>query len=290
MSTRARIVILLVLTMCLGGSTSIVSIRALLGVGGSFREVSEHDMALTRILSDVAAGQLEQAIQLERALRFGGVAPAHPEALSEYRASVEAFDLHATGMWHALQGGLALGERAPLGEGRVIVALLSDLDRRHNEYAKAAREVFSAFDDGRFSDARALEVAVGAQGAGFDRALRGVLIELSEATEVRIAGIAAAQREAIWIVSAMTIGGLAFALLLMARMLFLVRQLGTLRGLLPICSSCKKIRDDKGSWNRLEEYVEAHSEAEFTHGLCGGCVEDLKQATLKARAPVPETA
>jgi PAS domain S-box-containing protein len=48
-----------------------------------------------------------------------------------------------------------------------------------------------------------------------------------------------------------------------------------LRGLLPICSSCKKIRDDKGYWNQLETYILEHSEAEFTHGLCPDCMKNL---------------
>jgi predicted PP-loop superfamily ATPase len=42
----------------------------------------------------------------------------------------------------------------------------------------------------------------------------------------------------------------------------------TLKGRLPICSRCKKIRDDQGYWNRLEEYVHEHSEEEFSHGFC----------------------
>ena len=45
----------------------------------------------------------------------------------------------------------------------------------------------------------------------------------------------------------------------------------TLRGLLPICAACKKIRGDNGYWNQLEAYIEAHSDAEFTHGLCPEC-------------------
>jgi DNA-binding NarL/FixJ family response regulator len=45
----------------------------------------------------------------------------------------------------------------------------------------------------------------------------------------------------------------------------------TLTGLLPICAACKKIRDDNGYWNQLEAYIEAHSDAEFTHGLCPDC-------------------
>jgi len=48
-------------------------------------------------------------------------------------------------------------------------------------------------------------------------------------------------------------------------------EVKTLKGFLPICSSCKKIRDDKGYWNRIESYISKHSEAEFTHGMCPEC-------------------
>lgn len=45
----------------------------------------------------------------------------------------------------------------------------------------------------------------------------------------------------------------------------------TLRGLLPVCAWCRRVRDDQGYWNRLETYVAAHSEAEFSHGMCPDC-------------------
>ena len=48
-----------------------------------------------------------------------------------------------------------------------------------------------------------------------------------------------------------------------------------LSGFLPICASCKKIRDDKGYWNQIEEYIRTHSEAEFSHGLCPDCTRML---------------
>ena len=48
-----------------------------------------------------------------------------------------------------------------------------------------------------------------------------------------------------------------------------------LSGLLPICAGCKKIRDDTGYWNQIESYIHAHSEAEFSHGLCPQCAKDL---------------
>jgi len=49
----------------------------------------------------------------------------------------------------------------------------------------------------------------------------------------------------------------------------------TLSGMLPICSSCKKIRDDKGYWNRIDTYISRHSDAEFSHGICPDCTRKL---------------
>ena len=54
-----------------------------------------------------------------------------------------------------------------------------------------------------------------------------------------------------------------------------VKQIKTLNGLLPICASCKKIRDDTGYWNLIESYIESHSQASFSHGLCPDCMEEL---------------
>ena len=48
-----------------------------------------------------------------------------------------------------------------------------------------------------------------------------------------------------------------------------------LKGLLPICAGCKNIRDDKGYWNSIESYIMKHSEAEFSHALCPGCMKSL---------------
>ena len=54
-----------------------------------------------------------------------------------------------------------------------------------------------------------------------------------------------------------------------------LREVKTLGGLLPICASCKKIRDDKGYWNQLEDYIQKHSEAEFSHSVCPQCAKKL---------------
>jgi PAS domain S-box-containing protein len=49
----------------------------------------------------------------------------------------------------------------------------------------------------------------------------------------------------------------------------------TLKGLLPMCANCRKIRDDRGYWQQVENYIRAHSEAEFTHGICPDCARKL---------------
>jgi PAS domain S-box-containing protein len=54
-----------------------------------------------------------------------------------------------------------------------------------------------------------------------------------------------------------------------------LKEVKKLSGLLPICASCKRIRDDKGYWNQLEDYIQKHSEAEFSHGVCPDCTKKL---------------
>lgn len=54
-----------------------------------------------------------------------------------------------------------------------------------------------------------------------------------------------------------------------------MENIRTLEGFLPICANCKKIRDDKGFWNNVEEYIEHHTEAVMTHGICPDCEKKL---------------
>lgn len=55
----------------------------------------------------------------------------------------------------------------------------------------------------------------------------------------------------------------------------LFQKMRYLEGILPVCASCKKIRDDKGVWNQIEAYVRDRSDAEFSHGICPECAEKL---------------
>lgn len=61
----------------------------------------------------------------------------------------------------------------------------------------------------------------------------------------------------------------------------MLKKMNVLSGLLPICSSCKKIRDDQGYWKQVEHFVAEHSQAQFTHGVCPECLHKLYGKLLK---------
>ncbi len=55
-------------------------------------------------------------------------------------------------------------------------------------------------------------------------------------------------------------------------------EVNTLRGLIPICAWCKKVRDDQGYWQQLAEYLSAHTQATFTHGICEECASQVQDS------------
>ena len=91
--------------------------------------------------------------------------------------------------------------------------------------------------------------------------------ELERRVEERTAELSIANEELLRInlEKEMAIDGLKEAL----------NKISTLRGLLPICAACKKIRDDKGYWNQIETYIMEHTDADFSHGICPDCAKEL---------------
>ena len=59
-------------------------------------------------------------------------------------------------------------------------------------------------------------------------------------------------------------------------------EVKVLKGLLPICAGCKKIRDDEDHWNHFETYIDRHSEAHFSHGLCPDCLEEYRSGIARS--------
>jgi hypothetical protein len=54
-----------------------------------------------------------------------------------------------------------------------------------------------------------------------------------------------------------------------------LKEIKTLQGIIPICASCKNIRDDQGFWNKVESYLKKHSDVTFSHGICPDCAKKL---------------
>ena len=54
-----------------------------------------------------------------------------------------------------------------------------------------------------------------------------------------------------------------------------LREVNVLRGFIPICAHCKRVRTDTGDWQRIEDYIQQHSEAEFSHGICQECMRNV---------------
>ena len=94
------------------------------------------------------------------------------------------------------------------------------------------------------------------------------------ATVLSVAGFLLAPAGVLWI--GIVNRAIAIFVIWMTALLSVLRKQAeeetkTLRGLLPICSYCKKVRDDKGYWKQIEVYIAANSQADFTHGLCPEC-------------------
>ncbi|MBF0530863.1 MAG: PAS domain-containing protein [Deltaproteobacteria bacterium] len=68
-----------------------------------------------------------------------------------------------------------------------------------------------------------------------------------------------------------------------------LNEVKTLRGFISICSNCKKIRTDKGSWEQIEKYIQDHSEASFSHGICPDCVKELYPDLYDKVCPEPDS-
>ena len=54
-----------------------------------------------------------------------------------------------------------------------------------------------------------------------------------------------------------------------------IAEIKVLKGIIPICAACKKVRTDQGFWQQVEVYIRDHSEAKFSHGICPDCAEKL---------------
>lgn len=270
LSLRDRIFALLIGAIMLGSASSVASIWGLEQMARRGREANRLELDVSETLSRVAAGHLAQTAALERAL--WEARPTQGPSQAERR-----FEQRAAAIWEGLRLVRDQLSGAPTagGSGELLLPL-AQLDSAHNEYADRAREVFAALAADRRDEARARSAAADAASQQFQTALGAVLSEAAEHARSELARVREEQRRAIGLVGLLTAGGLLAGAAVVFRAMQLVSRIRSLSGLVPICASCKSIRDDRGYWNQLEQFVEEHSEAQFTHGLCEPCVDKLK--------------
>jgi hypothetical protein len=70
---------------------------------------------------------------------------------------------------------------------------------------------------------------------------------------------------------------------LIERLQTAINEVRTLKGFIPICASCKKVRTDEGYWEQIEKYIKDRSDAEFSHGICPECAEVLYPDLVKKK-------
>ena len=166
-----------------------------------------------------------------------------------------------------------------------LLGRVERIDAAHNAYAENFRNTLALLERGRRSEALA---ATGELNAGEERlqhALGSLLREAAASAELAASDARRDDRLASIVVWSLLASGLLVAAWISGTVVHLVSEMRTLSGLLPICAECKKIRDDGGYWNQLEAYVEAHSHAAFTHGLCGECQTSIFEQIAASREP-----
>ncbi len=298
MATRTRILVLLSTVLVFSVAGSGFALFTLLRADDELHRVAGHDVPLLKVVTEITAAHLEQSIRFERALRFARDREGSPQARAGYDAAKQDFEDRAAIIWSTLQEGRGIAERAPGGEAdertrheaAAILALLKHIDAGHNAYADDVRDAFSLLERGRKTDARALASSIEGDEESLQQALGRLLVAVSSSTEGASLRARANEQRALWVTGILAGLGILLSALVFLQVVWLVSEIKSLGGLLPICSHCKKIRDDRGYWNQLEAYLEAHSEAAFTHGICADCQAQLHAQVAAHRPPQPREA
>jgi hypothetical protein len=292
MTTRTRILLLLSTVLVFSVAGSGFALYTLMRADDELHRVSNHDVPLLNVVTEITAAHLEQSIRFERALRFARDREDSPQARARYDGAKEEFEGLAANIWNTLQEGREIAERAAGGddehtrqEANAVLALLKHIDAGHNAYAEEVRAALSLLESGRQNDARALASRIEGDEEELQQALGRLLVAVSSSTEGASLRARANEERALWVTGILAGLGILLSALVFLQVVWLVSEIKSLGGLLPICSHCKKIRDDRGYWNQLEAYLEAHSEAAFTHGICADCQAQLHAQVAAHRPP-----
>jgi hypothetical protein len=295
MAPRTRILALLSGLLLFTAAGSMFALFTLVRADDELHRVAGHDVPLLKVVTEITAAHLEQSIRFERVLRYARDREDSPQALARYDDAKNEFEELAARVWNSLQEGRGIaGRTAAQGddprtreEAAAVLALLEHIDIGHNAYAEQVRAVFSLLDGGRRNDARSLAARIESDENQLQQALGRLLVEASSSTGDASLRAQSNEQRALWVTGALAGLGILLGGFVFVHLARLVSEIKSLGGLLPICSHCKKIRDDRGYWNQLEAYFEAHSDAAFTHGICAECQEQLHAQVAADRTMGP---
>lgn len=159
-------------------------------IGGEITAIAEQDIPLTEKLTDIATGQLEQAVQFERAMRYGTLLQQEETAATHFREAVRAFEAGTADIQTSIQGAETLLKTALDGvpsqavtEFESVVTALATIDDTHRDYVSHAQSVFAGLAEGKGHAIEQIIEQVGKEQDALDSKLESLLTEVGKFTE-----------------------------------------------------------------------------------------------------------
>ena len=282
MSLRTKVLVLLAGLMLFLGAAAGVALGVRARAAAGLERVAGSDVPLLALVSDVTSAHIEQTHRLERVIHEVRDHPVPPRAASAYGDARREYERFAAGIWRRLQEADVAAQQAS-GSAADLRARVRRLDAANNAYADQVRASLELLAEGRTQAALETLPAISAANEHLEYTLGSLLAEAAASARQATARARRDDRLAAAVLGGLLMTALALAAAVFLTVARLVSEMRALSGLLPICAHCKKIRDDGGYWNRLETYLEAHSEAAFTHGICHDCQGALHERILATR-------
>ncbi|MDH4163877.1 MAG: PAS domain S-box protein [Nitrospirota bacterium] len=271
-----KLLLIIALVMIIGTGIAMVVARA----------VTRPVHALVRAIREVAAGNLDVAVDVRGADEVGVLAASFCDMLAKQRESTEALQVSEKKLRDI---AASLGEGVLVMDSRGMLTYMNPeaenlLGWKADElFGKDAHDYLHAHHgDGSLNEkdrCPSTMVLV----SGIRQVVERDMFLCKDGSFLPVSYVTAPIREGKRVVGAV----IAFQDITMRQLVEEERErlieelkdalenVKTLRGLIPICSSCKRIRDDKGYWSQIEAYVHKHSDAEFSHSICPQCAVKL---------------
>ncbi len=283
MAVRTKVLVLLSGLMLFLAAAAGVALGVRARAAAGLERVAASDVPLLALATDVMSAHIEQTHRLERVLHDAQDHSESARAADSYEKARSEYEEFAAAIWLRLQEADGAAQQASGGAAADLQDRVRRLDAANNAYAERVRATLDLLAEGRTQAAVESMPTVSAANEHLEHTLGSLLGEAAASAKLATARASRDERFAAAVLGGLLVTSLALAAAVFITVVRLVSTVRALSGLLPICAHCKKIRDDGGYWNRLEAYVEAHSEAEFTHGMCHDCQEAMRARTLAAR-------